>query len=263
VLSLLFTRRWLGFTVLAVVLACAFVALGNWQLHRAHYHSAIAQAIKTRSQAEPVPVAELLQVGRRAAADDEWRRVRAIGHYDASHTMLLRNRTSDGQVGVEVLVPLRLGDGTGVLVDRGWLGRSGGHDTLIDVPAPPSGEVQVVGRVRPGDQLGSDAKLGLSTQPQPSISRLDPQRVASRLPYPTRGGYLEVIDESPPAATPLTPLAEPQPDSAGVNYSYAFQWVLFATVGVVGWFLLLRREAAGEDADAGPEIRPREPAAPR
>ena len=38
--------------------------------------------------------------------------------------MLLRNRVRDGEGGYDVLTPLRLDDGTAVVIDRGWVARN-------------------------------------------------------------------------------------------------------------------------------------------
>jgi len=250
--ALLLTRRWLGFTVLAVVVAAGCVRLGLWQLHRAEQRSAATAAVSERTARAPVPVRDLLEVDRRPDASIQWRRVTASGRYDAASTLLLRNQVLDGRTGYHVVVPLMLDDGSALLVNRGWVPRTGPATAPVAVPEPPTGQLTVTGRVRTGDRVADDAGLERSDQPQPSVGRLDPSRVAAGRPL--LGGYVELIAEDPrPGQTP-TPVPPPQGRNPGINYSYAAQWMLFAVVGVVGWWFLLRRErdhAAQASVDGG------------
>lgn len=248
--ALLRTRRWLGFTALAVAVACACVALSLWQLGRAEERSARGAAIEQRTQQPPRPVERLLPVGERVAADAEWRPATAAGRYDPAGTLLLRNRTLEGANGFHVLVPLVLDDGSAVLVDRGFLPRTGPATEAVPVPEPPPGQVRLTGRVRPGDRVDGVGGLDRSSRPQPSVSRVDVRALAVDAPYPLRGGYLELVEEVPAPAQALVPLPAPSGDNPGLNYAYALQWLVFAVIAVVGWFLLLRREARGPE-DAG------------
>ena len=69
---------------------------------------------------------------------------------------------------------------------------------------------------------------------------------------PERGGFDGYVQlaSSEPAETELVAVPRETVDE-GRNVSYAMQWLLFATVAVVGWFVFLRREAR-EDSEATP-----------
>ena len=113
----LLTPRWVGLTVLALVLVVAFVLLGFWQLSR-------AQAFLGHA-ADPAPVAvqQLSPPTGLLPADAIGRRVTAAGAYDPVHALLVPNRSADGGTGdgYWALGVLRLDDGSGLLVVRGWV----------------------------------------------------------------------------------------------------------------------------------------------
>ena len=60
--------------------------------------------------------------------------------------------------------------------------------------------------------------------------------------------YLE-LDAQDPALTAEFPRVIPPPDlGEGPHRSYAFQWFTFATIGLIGYGLVLRRIARGSEA---------------
>lgn len=241
--------RWVGLALLVVVVCVAFVRLGLWQLDRLDQRHALNRLVEVNVDARPAPVADVLGVGGRPEPGDEWRPVRAVGRYDATRQVLLRNRPSEGRPGYHVVVPLVTAEGTALLVDRGWAPSAGTAGTRADVPAPPAGEVTVTGRVRLGEALVDDAELERSEQPQPSVARLDPERLAAGLPYPAYAGYVDVVEETPPPARPLVAQAPPALGE-GPHLAYALQWFLFALVAVGGYALLLWRESRPEPPQA-------------
>ncbi len=150
--------------------AAGMVALGLWQLDRYHHRSAINARIDggiRRSAVAPdhvlpAPTGPAGTVGVAPPASAGWQRVVVTGRYDPAHEILARGRTVNGRVGFEVITPLTLADGSSVLVDRGWVPPAeGGAGAAPNVPATPTGEVTVVGRVhqpesgaRPPDDFG-------------------------------------------------------------------------------------------------------------
>lgn len=262
VLGVLRTPRWLLFGLLAIALAVVMVFLGVWQLHRYQLRSSINDRIDRHAAAAPVAATDrILPAGRTPPASDEYLRVRLTGRYDVAHQMLARTRTVDGNVGYEVLTPLRQPDGTAVLVDRGWLPPAGA-DTVSEpsVPAVPTGTVTVVGQVRLPES-GAD-------QPQRrhghlEMRRIDPRLLRSAVPYPLAGGYVTATSQTP--ALPARFVAIPiERQNAAMNLSYILQWWLFSGMALVGYGLLVRWEAgkragltAPGDAPTGGVGRPR------
>ncbi|MEH0842799.1 SURF1 family protein [Micromonospora sp. CPCC 205711] len=264
----LLTPRWLGYLALTLVAAAVMVLLGNWQLARYHERTAVNERIDAGSQGTPAPLRDRLpaptgaagSVGPAPAERDEWSRVTATGRYDASNVALIRGRTVDSQVGFEVVAPLVLADGTAVLVDRGWIPPApGGAVAVPQVPALPTGDVTVVGRVRPTESGGGavdrrDGRL--------EARRIVVGKLARELPYPVHGAYL-LLDEQTPANDPAFSAVPIGHTNNWQNFGYIVQWWLFAGMSLFGYGWVARREArrlAGGDAPAKPLDRAAEPA---
>jgi len=239
----LLERRWLSFHLLTIVLCLACVAGGLWQADRREQRRALNTIIETNSEQDPVAVASLLAADTTpadspAAVEHTWRRVTATGSYDTTSQLLVRNRTFSGRgVGYEVLTPLVTAEGTALIVNRGWVGAAATARTVPDVPAPPPGEVTVTGRVRPS-QVTPDR----ADPPAGQLLAVDLARVADTLPYAVYGGYVDLVAQRPNPAE--APLMLPAPEvKSGPHLAYTVQWFLFVVIGVVGWVILVRREA--------------------
>jgi cytochrome oxidase assembly protein ShyY1 len=245
------TPRWLGYAVLALLLAVIMAGLGRWQLHRYHQRAAINARIDAGAGGPAVPITEALpappgtgrRVGPAPSADAEWTRVRAVGRYDRDHEFLARNRTVNGEVGFEVLTPLLLADGAAVLVDRGWLAHPpGGALVEPEVPVPPTGEVTVIGPIRRPES-------GADRPDRRSVRRISPATLP--LPYRVYGGYL-LLDRQVPAADRRLTAIPPDHENAWQNAGYVVQWWAFAVMVLVGYVYLARREAHPPLADSRP-----------
>lgn len=121
-------------SVATLLLVPLLVALGFWQLQRADEKSALFASLDSARNAEPVDVTELTGTPLPYHAH-------ASGHY-ASKVLLLDNRVHDGEVGYEVLLPLRLGNGRAVLVNQGWIAQGRSRER-VPQPDVPTGRVSV------------------------------------------------------------------------------------------------------------------------
>jgi cytochrome oxidase assembly protein ShyY1 len=237
VLHVLLTRRWLVRVVAGLALVAACVLLGLWQLDRLDQRSARNAVIEANADRAPAPIDEVVTPGVSVTAQTEWTPVIVTGEYDSDSTLLLRLRPVDGERGVHVVTPLVTASGTAVLVDRGFL--PGVDDATAEVPDPPAGTTTVTGRLRPSETgRGVGGDLTAST-----IRYIDVEEIAAGISRPLYSGWLAVLDEDAAAPAGLTPLPEPEVES-GPHLSYAIQWFLFATIGVGGFVLLIRAEAA-------------------
>jgi cytochrome oxidase assembly protein ShyY1 len=200
--------RWLVGTLLVLVVAAVCVRLGFWQLDRLDQRRDRNALVEARANQEAGPL----------PADPEdalYRRVTIRGVYDVDDQSIQGGRALEGRPGEHVLTPLRTDDGSEVLVNRGWIPNNAA--TRSEAPAeaaPPAGEVTVTGVVLPGKDGRYPVTIRLERQEPPQPGDL-----------PTALGS-EALD-----------LGD------GPHLSYAVQWFLFATVGLVGWPLLLRRTA--------------------
>lgn len=237
-LDLLRTRRWIGFSVLVVVVIVAFGALSLWQWSRAEQRRVERVALQERMLQEPLPLVDLVSPADPLGPDQEWRTVIVDGRFDPE-SLLVRRKPQDGRNGLWVMTRLVNADGGSVWVNRGWIPADDSGAVARQVaPAAPVGAVTVVGRLRPispdGDPVPADVPAGQVTET--SLGQL--------LPPATYQVYIEQTAADPPGE--LTPVAAPQIDEVR-NISYAVQWLLFAGVAILGWWFFLRREARDDD----------------
>jgi cytochrome oxidase assembly protein ShyY1 len=246
------SRRWFGYLAVAIVFAIVCVLLSNWQLARRAEKTAEIELVAENYDAEPAPVGEVLPERDAFDPADEWRPVVLEGTYLVDDQTLVRNRPRGGQPGFEVLTPLRLADGTVFIVDRGWLPTGSEQDLPDVIPSPPSGEVTVTVRLRPGEPTvaGRGAPGG-------QIATIRLPDLEERIGEPTyTGAYGLLADEVPtPSDAPPAAAIRPVPDE-GAHLSYAFQWLIFGILGFVFLGYAVRQEYRYLNADE-PEERER------
>lgn len=251
----LLSPQWLGGLAAALVLALVMTLLGVWQLQRYEHRSEIDQRIDAAEAGEAAPLTSLLpapepanQVGPPPPENAGWALVTATGQYDPDQEVLVRSRTVEGRVGVEVVTPLRLADGTAVLIDRGWVPPAAtGAADRPDAPAPPAGEVTVVGWVRPSERPDRVERRDGDLHTR----RIDAAALAEHLPYPVYDGYLLLAEQDPPTDEAFT-LVPPRRENSWLNAGYAAQWWIFAGLVLFGYGWLARREAhRGPNAPTG------------
>jgi len=240
--------RWLalGFVVLLVI--PSFILLSRWQLSRLDERRHFNDLVTAHSAAQPVPVDEEMRAGApldSVTDDQRWRPVTATGRYDADATVLVRKRPLDSKNGFWVVTPLITQSGAVLVVNRGWVAAEGGATATQEVPAPPAGEVSIVGRIQPSEDA---PEVQPGDLPAGQVTDLSVPLVAgAATAYP---GYVQLVSSIPAESAELTPI--PIPDlSDGPHLSYAVQWIFFAVVAVVGFVVLVRREseyAAAEEA---------------
>jgi cytochrome oxidase assembly protein ShyY1 len=241
-MSLLRTRRWLGFTVTVVVTIVAFGLLSLWQFHRAEDKRAQRVELQSALAAAPAPLGEVTLPASGLTPADEWRHVEVTGTYDAGTQILVRKRPLDARNGFWVLTALTTPSGQSVWVNRGWEPTSGDALSTPTTPDPPTGSIVVNGYLRPFEAAAADANDGLPHGQIAAVATSTLPVVPD--PYP---GYVQ-LRESSPGQEGLVALPVPTVDESR-NVSYAVQWLLFAGVAMGGWFFFLRREAK-EDAEA-------------
>lgn len=232
-------RFWLV-TLAAVAALAVTLALGAWQLGRAHERLALQASMEER---KALPAAgEQALLDARPSADSRYRPVVLRGTWLAQHTVFLDNRQMNGKPGFYVVTPLRLkGSGRAVLVERGWAQRNFVNREQLPTIDTPPGVVEVRGRMAP-----PPAKLyefdGTPSGPIRQNLDLAQWRAETGLPL------LEVAVQQ--TGEPSDGLLRDWPEAAsgaGKNYGYAFQWwalsALIAILYVWFQFIAPRRKA--------------------
>ncbi|WP_425841650.1 SURF1 family protein [Microbacterium sp. PA5] len=240
--------RWAGYIGFAVVFAIACGFLANWQFTRSAERDEQLELIATNYDADPVPLDELVPQGASFDPADEWHPVTLTGEYLSDQQLLARNRPHGGTSAFEVLVPFRLIDGRVIIVDRGWVPPGESSPEPDAVPLPPEGEATVVVRLKPGEPLPRSGRSAPDGQVPTIHLPLIADTIASGAAALT-DVYGLMVSEDPTPATAPQALASPSADP-GPHLSYAIQWILFAVMGFVFIWYMIRTERRHRREDA-------------
>jgi cytochrome oxidase assembly protein ShyY1 len=261
-------RRWWGFSLFVLAMLALCVVLANWQWNRYQQRSAENDRLDAALSAPAQPVDELLVAGPVGDAADlpaelEWRTATASGEFDAEGEVAVRRRPLEGRAGFWIVTPLVTESGV-LLVNRGWAPAGRDATAAPEVPAPPVGPVTVTGRLRA-------AETTQQSQPPPDGQAwaADPDTLVPPGAGDRYEAYLELRESVPDSAEGLTLLSDPGHRGLN-NLVYAVQWLIFAAVGAIGWWRLIRQESrrepeepggvdtqdAGTDAGLSPDTRP-------
>ena len=230
-------RGTLAFAVFAVAVSLGCIRLGFWQLARLSERRASNSMITSRLG--EVPVA-LDHVPNNASA--RFRRATVVGRYDFANEFVYTSRSRNGAPGVNVITPLRIGNGdTAVLVNRGWAYTPDGMHLDLSLFREDS-NTAVDGFV----EVFSTGPGPVSTPSvERAVRRLDRDSIAARVPYALApvnlvqqlvSGEFNTVNRGTPVRI------EPPPLDEGPHRAYAVQWFAFALVGIAGTILVLRRD---------------------
>lgn len=137
-----------GLAVLAVIPVTAFL-LGSWQVKRLGWKTDLIAKCEDRLVREPLPLPG--RVDPDAVDDFDYRRVTATGRFRHEQEMLVGPRMRDGEDGYMVVTPLdrrEEGEGSSVLVNRGWIPKRLRDQRSRSKESMPEGEVHVEGLLR-------------------------------------------------------------------------------------------------------------------
>jgi surfeit locus 1 family protein len=222
-------------TLAAIAAAILFSVLGNWQLGRAAEKRALAADFAREDAAQDI---------RSVPADGpRYPRVFARGQYDSEHQFLLDNRVHAGRAGVHVLTPMRLADGSTVLVNRGWQ-PFGATRADLPVVTVSDGLRTVRGRLdrlpRPPIELEGVAATGWPRLMQyPNADKL-----GAALGRELYDGMILLDPEEPDGFVREWTVPGSGPDR---NLGYAVQWFAFAALAIAIWLALsLKRDGESQ-----------------
>ena len=211
---------------LAVAALCA--RLGFWQLDR------LRQRRERNAVSRAAFALPLLEVTGAITLDSaRGRRLHARGVYDYAKERLWRPRPYEGVPGVALITPVRLADGSAVLVDRGW--------------APSPDAYHIDQRAYRESDTADVAGIGMAA-PR-ARGDVDPIQLRDSLPYPLLPFVMQLL---PPSTTLPRPLVRIPPPglSDGPHLSYALQWFSFALIIVLGSAALAWKQHHGGTINA-------------
>ncbi len=225
----------------------AFTLLAPWQFRRAAERAERNAAIERSFSTPPQPLRTVLAAGVAPTQGTEWRQVQITGRDLPRAEMVVRLRTVQGQPAYEVLVPLRLANGSAVLVDRGYLRPAAGV-RVPQYPLVPAGEVTVTGRLQTDEPDPHNGAV-VQRDGHRQVYAVNTRTVSAATGVRLEPGYVQLVDGSPGA---LSALPLPQLDP-GPSFAYALQWIAFGTMAPLGLSYFAWREVtASRRADAWP-----------
>ena len=241
--------RWALLIIFVAVLGIVFVNLGEWQLDRlAQRRERNATTIAN----EQKPIRPYDEIFTRTITDaDQWQQVEARGTFDPDHQFVVRYRSNGDADGYEIVTPLHTATGT-VLVDRGFIPRGHGAQIPSTAPAPPAGEVTLVGHVRRSERGRRAATTPVNNQ----MRLINSDAIAATLSYPISSGYIGLLTVQPEQQGGFQPIQLPEL-SEGPHFWYAVQWFMFTAVGVAGIVVFIRGDlrARREERDEASEAQ--------
>ncbi len=225
--------RWIGVLVLALALAAAFAALGQWQLARSVENAEVSEneadsevPVALESIARPQTPMNDLQVGRMVTVD---------AHLVAGDFTVLTGRSNDGVFGAWLVGHAVTDEGASLAIALGWAPDAAAAAAAEDaVPLDPAGRL---GRYLVSESP-HDSDFEAGERSALSVGELI--NLWADAPETTYAGYL-VASEAPPG---LTTIDSPPPmREVGLNWLnlfYAAEWVIFAGFAVYLWYRLVR-----------------------
>jgi cytochrome oxidase assembly protein ShyY1 len=262
--------RWIAGLVFAIAVSGVFVLLSQWQFGR----SVQPEVPVSPATEQTRPLTETLKPGNFFPGSVSDQMVTAEGSYDPAKQVLVPGRLKDGNSGYWVvsafavkgapaLSGVAASPETWIPVARGWVADPD------DAGAPPSGAVQLTGRLIP-----SESPL---PETAPEAGRATAVSVAELINYWHVSSYpgfvaatAEVADGTDMSAAAingdLKPLnIGPQPPAQKVNWLnlfYSLEWVVFAGFALFIWWRLVKddyRRDLEDDLDDHHDTPPSQP----
>jgi len=163
----------------------------------------------------------------------QWEKIDLTGKYLNDQSKLVRKQYLENSLGFWVITPLKIENGENILVNRGWIPIGTSASTNQNIPPAPAGNVNLEGYL----QAFSESIAQPKDLPLNQVNTIDHRYfeidVASDF-------YVQLAKSSPMdnqvAIIPLPELTN------GPHLSYAIQWILFALLLPIGWYVLLKNE---------------------
>lgn len=232
----LLSPRWIGLAIFVAVMSVTCFVLGGWQYDRWEQRKVDNAVVRANLDADPAPVEDVVADGW--DPDLEYRSVTATGTFDSTHELTVRFAHRDGRPGVQVVTPLRLVDGSVVLVDRGWLDGPRNGEAPDDVPEAATGPVTVTGWLQPA----STADKAATTPRDDQVRAVNGARWTEFLGTEPLPGFIAMTEpeqeglEGPPA-----------PDlGTGPHLFYSMQWYFFMGLALFGYVWFVRDEVRNQ-----------------
>ncbi|MFD3446923.1 SURF1 family cytochrome oxidase biogenesis protein [Microbacteriaceae bacterium 4G12] len=256
-LAIMRRPKWIGLLVLALAVAAAFAALGQWQLSRAVEEGVVVE----RATEEAVPLTSVVQPQQMTEQKASGQVVTVRGAWAPGDYGVVSERVNGGRTGYWVVGRFDVAldgvavaaDAPGLAVGLGWSADREDAEQRRDalIAGDPSDEVtENVGRFLPteGPNVPDDDEDPFAITSMSVAALVNTwQDFDDRDAY---SGYV-VLTQAPAG---LVDIDSPAPsDDVRLNWLnifYAAEWVIFAGFAVFIWYRLVRDELERETEEA-------------
>jgi cytochrome oxidase assembly protein ShyY1 len=163
----------------------------------------------------------------------QWEKIELTGSYLSDQSKLVRKQYLENNLGFWVITPFKIQNGENIIVNRGWIPIGSSASSNQSIPLAPVGTVNLEGYLQSFNESITQPK----DLPLNQVNTIDNNYFESDI---ANNFYVQLAKSSPmDNQVAIIPLPEL---SNGPHFSYAIQWILFALLLPIGWYVLLKNE---------------------
>ena len=234
-------------TFFSVCLLPLLITLGFWQLDRAEQKQIILDLWESQQSLAPITLDTITidvlfkesTTDKKIENDQRFRKIHLAGVFHKDKYWLLEGKTHRGQVGYQVLMPVKIDvDGPAskrwILVNRGWV-KGSAYRNELPVFTTPGTRVELEGNLaEPANALFVTETLKKGGQWPYQILEVDIDSMSKQLGVHLHPKILEIDPSSPYALSAVWPKVNVLPAK---HQAYAFQWFAMALALLTLWLV--------------------------
>jgi cytochrome oxidase assembly protein ShyY1 len=221
--------RWIALTLFLLILIYLFIRLSNWQFDRYDQRVLRNESTNVALSLAPKKIDSVSQMSDLK----QWEKIELTGSYLSDQSKLVRKQYLENNLGFWVITPFKIQNGENILVNRGWIPIGSSASSNQSIPLAPVGTVNLEGYLQTFNESITQPK----DLPLNQVNTIDYKYFESAI---ANNFYVQLANSSPmDNQVAIIPLPEL---SNGPHFSYAIQWILFALLLPIGWYVLLKNE---------------------
>jgi surfeit locus 1 family protein len=234
--------RWIVALIIALGIAAAFAALGQWQIGRAVQTATVVKYPTERVEPLSKFAVPQKEVTDRAAGQI----VSVVGRRVPGDTYVVSDRVNYGVTGYWVIGHVVVENGASLALALGWTGSKSVADAAARTLAVGAPTATIVGRYQPTEPPDQD-DFEHNARSVVSVPWLINEW--KTVPTVAYGGY--IVDNVAPDGLTKIQSVRPVDDVTldWLNVFYAIEWALFAGFAVYLWYRLVRDAWEREEED--------------
>jgi cytochrome oxidase assembly protein ShyY1 len=221
--------RWIALTLFLLILIYLFIRLSNWQFDRYDQRVLRNESTNVALSLAPKKIDSVSQM----SGLKQWEKIELTGSFLSDQSKLVRKQYLENNLGFWVITPFKIQNGENILVNRGWIPIGSSASSNQSIPLAPVGTVNLEGYLQTFNESITQPK----DLPLNQVNTIDYKYFESAI---ANNFYVQLANSSPmDNQVAIIPLPEL---SNGPHFSYAIQWILFALLLPIGWYVLLKNE---------------------